>query len=389
MFLSILLGEVMKCVGKYPDDLSHVPCRCPISRDSRSMGTFSISSPPKLHCYHQLARAVDLVPVDKYHIIREYHVSCSMSLESEADLHWFQTIAVGSICKETNLTSRRPFAQYRHERSPHPYETSAMACLLQQTPPGCQRWKTATSNGSRVCVWHWIGCFPIPTRHKKVGGNIQKQFLAFGRFLTILSKYDFTKANDFFLKGRITTGITTPSNSTFSRGLFGGFHVLHHDLHQITRHSQGRACACHRKGFPRPLWIQTWFFWMVEFDVRLSLTDLLKILFEYVLLKKMTVQKWREYFWFGGMFVFFGGCFVSVDTCVLSSCHHFNGVQQSQRNVMKSVWDSSFISVTASLCLAQLHPRKLTWIPKMMVWKRGLLSNMAIFGIYVRFLGGI
>ena len=70
-----------------PNDLSHVPCRCPISRDSRSMGTFSIPSPPKLHCYHQLARAVDLVPVDKYHIIRKYHVLCSMSLESEADLH--------------------------------------------------------------------------------------------------------------------------------------------------------------------------------------------------------------------------------------------------------------------------------------------------------------
>ena len=126
-----------------PNDLSHVPCRCPISRDSRSMGTFSIPSPPKLHCYHQLARAVDLVPVDKYHIIRKYHVLCSMSLESEADLHWFQTIAVGSICKVSNLTSRRPFAQYRHERSPHPYETSGMACLLQQTPPGCQRWKNS------------------------------------------------------------------------------------------------------------------------------------------------------------------------------------------------------------------------------------------------------
>ena len=39
------------------------------------------------------------------HIIRKYRVSCSMSLESEADLHWFQTIAVGSrdARKQTSL----------------------------------------------------------------------------------------------------------------------------------------------------------------------------------------------------------------------------------------------------------------------------------------------
>ena len=35
-----------------------------------------------------------------------------------------------------------------------------------------------------------------------------------------------------------------------------------------------------------------------------------------------------------------------------------------------------------------LHPRKLTWIPKMMVWKRWFVLNMVIFGIYVKFLGG-
>ena len=34
-----------------------------------------------------------------------------------------------------------------------------------------------------------------------------------------------------------------------------------------------------------------------------------------------------------------------------------------------------------------IHSRKLTWIPKMMVWKRYLPSKMAILGIYVRFLG--
>ena len=47
--------------------------------------------------------------------------------------------------------------------------------------------------------------------------------------------------------------------------------------------------------------------------------------------------------------------------------------------------------LSASLPLKKekaLHPRKPTWIPKMMVWKRWSPLNMAIFGIYVRFLGG-
>lgn len=34
-----------------------------------------------------------------------------------------------------------------------------------------------------------------------------------------------------------------------------------------------------------------------------------------------------------------------------------------------------------------LHPRKLAWIPNMMVWKTWLLLSMAIFGIYLKFLG--
>ena len=35
-----------------------------------------------------------------------------------------------------------------------------------------------------------------------------------------------------------------------------------------------------------------------------------------------------------------------------------------------------------------LHTKKLTWIPKMMGWNMHLLSNMAIFGIYVKISGG-
>ena len=38
------------------------------------------------------------------------------------------------------------------------------------------------------------------------------------------------------------------------------------------------------------------------------------------------------------------------------------------------------------IILDYVHPRKLIWIPKMMVWKRKFHSKMAIFSIYVRFL---
>ena len=34
-----------------------------------------------------------------------------------------------------------------------------------------------------------------------------------------------------------------------------------------------------------------------------------------------------------------------------------------------------------------LHPRKLTWIPNMMVWKRWFILNMAVLGIQVSFWG--
>ena len=61
-------------------------------------------------------------------------------------------------------------------------------------------------------------------------------------------------------------------------------------------------------------------------------------------------------------------------------------------------WDAQIITILLSLphplqlffrSLGDLHSRKLTWIPKMMVWKRYLPLKMAMFGIYVRFLGCI
>ena len=53
-------------------------------------------------------------------------------------------------------------------------------------------------------------------------------------------------------------------------------------------------------------------------------------------------------------------------------------------------WKVGFHIATSEGSLSNLlHPRKLTWIPKMMVWKRWLLYYMAIFGISVKFLGCI
>ena len=43
------------------------------------------------------------------------------------------------------------------------------------------------------------------------------------------------------------------------------------------------------------------------------------------------------------------------------------------------------VSIGFPLTKALLHPRKLTWIPKMMVLKWYLLSNMANLGIHVSF----
>ena len=55
------------------------------------------------------------------------------------------------------------------------------------------------------------------------------------------------------------------------------------------------------------------------------------------------------------------------------------GPLSSRERILLSRWFSS--------SKKGIHPQKLTWIPKMMMWKRYLLLNKAIFGIYVRFSG--
>jgi len=53
--------------------------------------------------------------------------------------------------------------------------------------------------------------------------------------------------------------------------------------------------------------------------------------------------------------------------------HYLQGFKNIQTVVINGFLTPSTIS---------LHPRKLTWMPKMMVWKRWSPLNMAIFGIY-------
>ena len=49
---------------------------------------------------------------------------------------------------------------------------------------------------------------------------------------------------------------------------------------------------------------------------------------------------------------------------------------------------SHFSKIWKWLGLGNLHPRKLTWIPNVMLWKK-MLPFMAIFGIYLKLRGGV
>ena len=57
-------------------------------------------------------------------------------------------------------------------------------------------------------------------------------------------------------------------------------------------------------------------------------------------------------------------------------------------NVGESTLHGSYGYGWLGVSYGGLHPWKLTWIPtKMMVWKMQLVSNIAIFGVYVHFWG--
>ena len=46
-------------------------------------------------------------------------------------------------------------------------------------------------------------------------------------------------------------------------------------------------------------------------------------------------------------------------------------------------------TLQSQLCLPILHPRKLTWTPKIAIFERRYILKTIIFGIYVRFRGCI
>ncbi len=80
-------------------------------------------------------------------------------------------------------------------------------------------------------------------------------------------------------------------------------------------------------------------------------------------------------------------CFLTTEQLLIDtvfdrhSCsqkvHCWNGITRVQSLIMDGIKKNSY------------SPQKLRWIPKMMVWKRRLLLNMAMLGIYVKFLGCI
>ena len=65
----------------------------------------------------------------------------------------------------------------------------------------------------------------------------------------------------------------------------------------------------------------------------------------------------------------------NIYLCTYIPLVHFDGVHALTVNIQSSHGSYG------------IHPYRDTWIPKTRVWKGGLLWNMAVFGIYVWFLG--
>ena len=112
---------------------------------------------------------------------------------------------------------------------------------------------------------------------------------------------------------------------------------------------------------------------------------------------------WSTLQWRGANSVVFGGFGVSFVSAKwlggleiprlhsVSLCNSvFSGGVWSWGKTLNEFWLNLHVAsniLQDTQCMVYVHPRKLTWIPKMMVWKRYLPLNMAIFGIYVSFRG--
>ena len=75
---------------------------------------------------------------------------------------------------------------------------------------------------------------------------------------------------------------------------------------------------------------------------------------------------------------------ISKKCIVRSVCDSIN-LWAWQSFICSQLWCPK-LGIAWSIRIHEIHPRKLTWIPKMMVWKRQLPLKIAILGIYVRFL---
>ena len=239
-----------------------------------------------------------------------------MSLESETDFHWFHWwLSLESICETNNTLSRPSFCSV------------APRTISSSVRNFCDGLSVATDssrgvpNGEkRPAKQRLHGATPrafrknIPTRHQKVG---EFQPLEVLRPLQII--YIYIKCKGFFLR-QVLHGITACLHQfTFTIMVFFVAHQKRWPTSKcfvngpltVDGSSTNHACACHRKGFPRPLWIQTWkcrCFMMMEgsgiwFVV---VTDAWIYFFKYVLRKDSCAKKWRTNSNFGDVWCCFG-----------------------------------------------------------------------------------
>ncbi len=160
----------MKCVGKYSTKwialMLHADVHFSRVKVQRNP---PIPSPPKLHWYHQLARAVDLVPVN---------LTCYKKVPY---LMFYES---GIIF--TGFTDGFLWGPFARKQTTHYLAvlllSSATNDLLIRTKllrwlvccnrllQGCaQRWKTASQAKAPRCDAKGVSKIHIPTRHQKVG----------------------------------------------------------------------------------------------------------------------------------------------------------------------------------------------------------------------------
>ena len=178
-----------------------------VSRDSRSMGNFWIPSPPKLHWYHQLARAVDLVPVRVLWVLNLKLIFTKFN--------WWLIFLLGQGNKPTDRTSF----------------CSVSPLISSSVRNFCDGLSVATDSSR----WRRM---PSQQRHKKNWrvSNIQSNSLPLAGFFDNPLRIRLHKFSKFqvFFERQVLHGITTSLKryleSAFYRGLYKLLHYIEDHL---------------------------------------------------------------------------------------------------------------------------------------------------------------